>query len=121
MKSRAVPISLSTLAKVSISEGPVQVSRENSKRRIVIECNVEGRDIGGFVAEAQKLIAEKTKLPSGYYITWGGAFENQQRAMKRLSIVVPLTIALIFFLLFTTFNSMRYADLIIINLPIAII
>ncbi len=114
-------ISLSALAKVSISEGPVQVSRENSKRRIVIECNVEGRDIGGFVAEAQKLIAEKTKLPSGYYITWGGAFENQQRAMNRLSIVVPLTIALIFFLLFTTFNSMRYAGLIILNLPFATI
>ncbi len=114
-------ISLSALAKVSISEGPVQVSRENSKRRIFIECNVEGRDIGGFVAEAQKLIAEKTKLPSGYYITWGGAFENQQRAMNRLSIVVPLTIALIFFLLFTTFNSMRYAGLIILNLPFATI
>ena len=114
-------IPMSTIAKISISEGPVQVSRENSKRRIVIECNVEGRDIGGFVAEAQKLIAEKTKLPSGYYITWGGAFENQQRAMKRLSIVVPLTIALIFFLLFTTFNSMRYAGLIILNLPFAMI
>ncbi len=114
-------IPLSTLAKVSISEGPVQVSRENSKRRIVIECNVEGRDIGGFVAEAQRLIAEKAKIPSGYYITWGGAFENQQRAMKRLSIVVPLTITLIFFLLFTTFNSMRYAGLIILNLPFAMI
>src|SRR3972149_9590256 len=87
-------IPMSTIAKISISEGPVQVSRENSKRRIVIECSVEGRDIGGFVSEAQKLIAEKTKLPSGYYITWGGAFENLQRAMKRLSIVVPLTIAL---------------------------
>jgi len=114
-------IPLSSLAKVSISEGPVQVSRENSKRRIVIECNVEGRDIGGFVAEAQKLLAEKVKLPSGYYVTWGGAFENQQRAAKKLSIVVPLTIALIFFLLFSTFNSMRYAGLIILNLPFALI
>jgi len=97
------------------------VSRENSKRRIVIECNVDGRDIGGFVKEAQEKIAAQIKIPSGYYITWGGAFENQQRAMKRLSIIVPLTIALIFFLLFSTFNSLRYAALIILNLPFALI
>jgi cobalt-zinc-cadmium resistance protein CzcA len=119
--SNGANIPLASLAKVSISEGPVQVSRENSKRRIVIECNVEGRDIGGFVKEAQEKIASQIKLPSGYYITWGGAFENQQRAMKRLSIIVPLTIALIFFLLFSTFNSLRYAALIILNLPFALI
>ena len=114
-------IPLASLAKVMVSEGPVQVSRENSKRRIVIECNVDGRDIGGFVKEAQEKIAAQIKIPSGYYITWGGAFENQQRAMKRLSIIVPLTIALIFFLLFSTFNSLRYAALIILNLPFALI
>ncbi len=114
-------IPLSSLAKVSVSEGPLQVSRENSKRRIVVESNVEGRDIGSFVAEVQEKIGKEVKLPSGYYITWGGAFENQQRAMKRLYIIVPLTIALVFFLLFTTFNSLRYAALIILNLPFALI
>ena len=114
-------IPLAQLAKISVSEGPVQISRENSKRRIVIECNVEGRDIGSFVAEGQKKIQKQVNLPSGYYITWGGAFENQQRAMKRLSIIIPLTIGLIFFLLFSTFNSMRYAFLIILNLPFALI
>jgi len=114
-------IPLASLARVSISEGPVQVSRENSKRRIVVECNVKDRDIGGFVEEAQEKINKSVKLPSGYYITWGGAFENQQRAMKRLSIIVPLTIALIFFLLFSTFNSLRYAALIILNLPFSLI
>lgn len=119
--SNGANIPLGSLAKVSISEGPVQVSRENSKRRIVVECNVEGRDIGGFVKEAQEKIGKEVKLPSGYYITWGGAFENQQRAMKRLFIIVPLTIALIFFLLFSTFNSFRYAALIILNLPFALI
>jgi cobalt-zinc-cadmium resistance protein CzcA len=90
--SKGADIPLAQLARISVNEGPVQIGRENARRRIIVECNVEGRDIGGFVAEAQKLIAEKTKLPSGYYITWGGAFENQQRAMKRPMLVVPLTI-----------------------------
>ncbi|GMR04424.1 MAG: CusA/CzcA family heavy metal efflux RND transporter [Thermodesulfobacteriota bacterium] len=114
-------IPLGSLAKVSISDGPVQVSREMSKRRIVVESNVDGRDIGGFVQEAQERIASEVTLPPGYYITWGGAFENQQRAMKRLSIIVPLTIALIFFILFSAFNSLKYAALIILNLPFALI
>ena len=119
--SNGANIPLSMLARVYMSEGPVQISRENSKRRIVIESNVEGRDIGGFVKEAEEVIAREVKLPSGYYIAWGGAFENQQRAMKRLSIIVPLTIALIFFLLFSAFNSLKYAALIIMNLPFALI
>jgi cobalt-zinc-cadmium resistance protein CzcA len=114
-------IPLASLAKVSISEGPVQVSRESSRRRVVIECNVEDRDIGGFVEEAQGKLSKELKLPSGYYVTWGGAFENQQRAMKRLYIITPLTIGLIFMLLFSAFNSLRYAALIILNLPFALI
>ncbi len=114
-------IPLGSLAKVSISEGPVQVSREMSKRRIVVESNVDGRDIGSFVKEAQEGIAREVTLPAGYYLTWGGAFENQQRAMKRLSIIVPLTILLIFFILFMAFNSLKYAALIILNLPFALI
>jgi cobalt-zinc-cadmium resistance protein CzcA len=114
-------IPLTELAQLSLAEGPVQISRENSKRRIVVELNAEERDIGSLVSEAQQKISEQIKLPEGYYITWGGAFENQQRAMRRLSIIVPLTIGLIFFLLFSMFNSLRYAGLIIINLPFALI
>ncbi len=114
-------VPLSQLAEVKLVEGPVQISREDSKRRIVIECNVRGRDIGGFVAESQAKLKEKLKLPAGYYITWGGAFENQQRAMKRLMIIVPITIVLIFFLLYLTFSSIKQAVLIIINLPFALI
>ncbi len=114
-------IPLAELAKLSLTEGPVQISRENSKRRIVVELNVEGRDIGGLVAEAQQGIRAQVKLPEGYYITWGGAFENQQRAMRRLSFILPLTIGLIFFLLYMTFNSFRYAGLIVLNLPFALI
>lgn len=114
-------IPLAELARLSLTEGPVQISRENGKRRIVVELNVEGRDIGSLVAESQQKIREFVKLPEGYYITWGGAFENQQRAMKRLMIIVPLTIGLIFFLLFSSFNSLRYAGLIIINLPFALV
>lgn len=119
--SNGANIPIASLGKVSVSEGPVQVSRENSRRRIVVECNVDGRDIGGFVEEAQGKIEKGVQLPAGYYVTWGGAFENQQRAMKRLSVIVPLTIGLIFFLLFSTFNSTRYAALIILNLPFALI
>ncbi len=114
-------VPLSQLSDVRLVEGPVQISRDDSKRRIVIECNVRGRDIGGFVAESQMKLKEKLKLPAGYYITWGGAFENQQRAMKRLMVIVPITIALIFFLLYLTFNSIKQALLIIINLPFALI
>lgn len=119
--SGGVKIPLVQLATIDLVEGPVQVSRENSKRRIVVECNVRGRDIGSFVAECQEKLEKNLKLPSGYYITWGGAFENQQRAMKRLMVIVPVTIALIFFLLFSTFNSLKQAFLVIINLPFALI
>ena len=114
-------IPLAQLAKITVSEGPVQISRENGKRRIVIECNVEGRDIGGFVAEAKERIEKAVKLPAGYYLTWGGAFENQQRAMNRLMLIVPVTVVIIFFLLFSTFNSVRNASLILMALPFGLI
>jgi len=119
--SKGVDIPLAQLAKISVSEGPVQIGRENARRRIIVECNVEGRDIGGFVHEAQEKIQEGIKLPPGYYLTWGGAFENQQRAMKRLMLVVPFTIGLIFFLLYMTFSSIRYASLILLTLPFALV
>ncbi len=114
-------IPLGQLAKVTVSEGPAQISREMGQRRIVVECNVTGRDLGGFVAEAQRQIEATVKLPPGYYVTWGGQFENQQRAMKRFAIVVPITIAAIFLLLFSSFNSVKQAVLIILNIPFALI
>lgn len=114
-------IPLGELAKVYVREGPAQISREMAQRRIVIECNVTGRDIGGFVREAQAKIESAVKLPPGYIMSWGGQFENQQRAMKRFAIVVPLTIALIFLLLFGSFDSVKQAALILLNIPFALI
>jgi cobalt-zinc-cadmium resistance protein CzcA len=112
-------VPLREIADVKVQDGPVQVSREGGKRRIVVGSNVAGRDIGSYVQEAQDRIAAEVKLPEGYYLQWGGQFENMERAMKRLMIIVPITIAAIFFLLFTLFNSLRYATLIITVLPFA--
>ncbi|MBP7055702.1 MAG: efflux RND transporter permease subunit [Candidatus Omnitrophica bacterium] len=113
-------IPLGQLAKIKLVEAPNQISRENGMRRIVIECNVRGNDIGSFVAEARKKIAPIEKsLPSGYFISWGGQFENQERAMKTLSVVVPIVVFIIFILLFSTFGSFRPAFLVILNLPFA--
>ena len=114
-------IPLGQLAHVYVTEGPAQISREQAQRRIVVECNVTGRDLGGFVKEAQQKIDAAVQLPPGFYITWGGQFENQQRAMKRFAIVVPITIAAIFLLLFSSFNSVKQALLIIMNIPFALI
>ena len=114
-------VPLSQLASIRTVVGPKQISHDNGQRRVVIQLNVRGRDMGSFVAEAQQLIAQRVQLPSGYFITWGGQFENQQRAMKRLSIIVPLTIALIFLLLFSSFGSLKQAALIILNVPFALI
>lgn len=114
-------IPLSQLADVALVEGPAQISREDTRRRIAVELNVRGRDIGSFVEEAQAAIRDEVKLPPGYYITWGGQFENLQRATSRLLIVVPLALFLIFILLFTTFNSIRQALLIYTGIPFAIV
>ncbi|MFZ5502314.1 MAG: efflux RND transporter permease subunit [Pseudomonadota bacterium] len=116
-KGALVP--LGDVAEIELLDGPAQISREGAKRRIVIGVNVQGRDLGGFVAEAQAKIAAQVKLPESYYLVWGGQFENMERAMARLMIIVPLTIAAIFFLLFVLFNSVRYAALIILVLPLA--
>jgi cobalt-zinc-cadmium resistance protein CzcA len=89
------------------------------RRRLVVGVNVEGRDLGGFVKEAQELIAKNVELPQGYNLQWGGQFENMQRAMARLMIIIPLTILAIFFLLFMLFKSLRLAALIILVLPFA--
>ena len=114
-------VPLSEIADIDVLTGPKQISHDNGHRRIVIQLNVRGRDLGGFVAEAQRTIAQKVKLPTGYYVTWGGQFENQQRAMKRLMIIVPITIGLIYLLLFSSFGSLKQAALIILNVPFALI
>jgi cobalt-zinc-cadmium resistance protein CzcA len=115
------PIPLIDLAKVEMREGPARISREQVRRRIYIGFNVVGRDIGSVVDEGRKKLAETLRLPQGYSVTWGGAFENMERANARLLIVVPMTIGLIFFLLFWAFRSLRYATLIMVNLPFALI
>ena len=112
---------LSALADISLSEGPVQVSREAGRRRIGVECNITGRDLGGFVAEARRLIRQNVPLPEGYYLTWGGQFENQQRAMRRLAVILPATVGFILVLLYLTFNSLRLSLLVLTNLPFALI
>ena len=114
-------IPLGDLAKVELVEGPALISREGLHRRIYVGFTTLGRDIESIVQEAQKRIAEQVKLPQGYQIIWGGSFENMQRAMARLKIIVPITIGLIFLLLFSSFNSFRYAGLIILNLPFSLI
>ncbi|HKP98258.1 MAG TPA: CusA/CzcA family heavy metal efflux RND transporter [Fibrobacteria bacterium] len=119
--SGGTPVPLGDLAKVHVREGPAQISREMAQRRIVIECNVAGRDIGGFVGEAQGRIDASLKMPPGYFLTWGGQFENQQRAMKRFAVVIPVTVAVIFLLLFGSFGSIRQAALILLNIPFALI
>ena len=112
-------IPLKDIAKVEVIDGPSQISRESGKRRLVVGVNVQGRDLGGFVSEAQKRLAQQVSIPQGYTLEWGGQFENMERAMARLMIIIPLTIAAIFFLLFILFNSIRMAGLIILVLPFA--
>jgi len=114
-------IPMSDLATIEMREGPARISREHVKRRIYIGFNVVGRDIGSVVDEGRKKLAAQVYLPEGYQVTWGGAFENMERANARLMIVVPITLGLVFFLLFWAFHSLRYATLIILNLPFALI
>ncbi|MDQ3667506.1 MAG: CusA/CzcA family heavy metal efflux RND transporter, partial [Acidobacteriota bacterium] len=114
-------VPLSQLADIQLVEGPAQISREDTRRRIGVELNVRGRDIGSFVEEAQAKIEQQVKLPPGYYVTWGGTFENLQRASARLLIVVPLALFLIFVLLFTTFGSVKQALLIYTGIPFAVV
>ncbi|MGB9907640.1 MAG: efflux RND transporter permease subunit [Candidatus Saccharicenans sp.] len=112
---------LGQLARIQEVEGPAQISREAGFRRIGLEVNISGRDLGSFVAEAREKIRQRVSLPPGYRLEWGGQFENQQRAMRRLAIIVPLTLALIFFLLFSTFDSFKLALLVLLTLPFALI
>ncbi|GAA7725227.1 efflux RND transporter permease subunit [Helicobacter pylori] len=115
-----VLVPITSIAKIEEVDGPVSVVREDSRRMSVVRSNVVGRDLNSFVEEAKKVIAQNIKLPSSYYITYGGQFENQQRANKRLSTVIPLSILAIFFILFFTFKSIPLALLILLNIPFAV-
>jgi len=115
-----VGIPLSQLADISLESGPVQISREDGARRMGIEMNVHGRDIGSFVEQAQQMIRQNVDLPAGYAIEWGGQFENQQRAMNRLKIITPAVVLLVLLLLFVTFKSVRLSFLVLLNLPFAL-
>ncbi len=115
-----VLVPITSIAKIEEVDGPVSVVHENSMRMSVVRSNVVGRDLNSFVEEAKKVIAQNIKLPSSYYITYGGQFENQQRANKRLSTVIPLSILAIFFILFFTFKSIPLALLILLNIPFAV-
>ncbi len=110
---------LADVAKIRVMDGPAQISRELGKRRIVVGVNVKDRDLGGFVAELQQKVGQQIRLPEGYYLEWGGQFQNMERALGHLTVIVPITIAAIFFLLFLLFNSLRFATLIITVLPFA--
>ena len=114
-------VPLAQLADIAVVEGPAQISREDTRRRIGVELNVRGRDIGSFVREAQTAIEREVKVPPGYYLKWGGQFENLERASARLLIVVPLALCLIFLLLFSTFGSVKQALLIYTGIPFAVV
>ncbi|MHB8972715.1 MAG: efflux RND transporter permease subunit [Pirellulaceae bacterium] len=116
-KGRQIP--LSQLAELSLEEGPAMVTRDAIQRRLMIEANVRGRDLAGFVADAQAAVNKQVNLPPGYYITWGGQFKNLQEATGRLMIAVPVALFLIFALLYVTFNSLKPAILIYLNVPMA--
>lgn len=112
-------VMLHTVADIRVMEGPAQINRDMAKRRIVVGVNIQDRDLGGFVAELQEKVAREVELPQGYYIEWGGQFQNMERARRHLMVIVPITIGAIFFLLFLLFQSVRFAALIILVLPFA--
>jgi len=111
---------LSELAEISVAPGPNQISREDGKRRIVVSANVRGRDLGSFVTDAQSQIAEQVKLPAGYWIGWGGQFEQLVSATQRLTIVVPIALLLILLLLFISLGSIADAFLVFSGVPLAL-
>jgi len=116
---KSVP--LKNLVDFRSSEGPIQIEHENGYRKTVVQSNIKGRDLVGFVEEAKAKIAENVKLPAGYYVTYGGEFENQQRAASRLMLIIPLALFLIFVLLFVSFGSIMQAILVLVNVPLALI
>ena len=114
-------IPLSMLTSIQEVDGPRQITRENNQRFITVQCNVRGRDMGSFVADAQQAIAQSVELPPGYLVQWGGQFELQQQANSRLAVVVPITLFIVFLLLFSNFNSLKNSLLILLNIPLALV
>ena len=114
-------VRLDQVAQIRTVRGPEVISRENAQRRVAVQTNVRGTDLGSFVRIAQQKVNSSFKLPPGYEIQWGGQFENQSRANRRLTIVLPVSIAIIFALLFATFHSVRQASLILLNVPFALV
>jgi cobalt-zinc-cadmium resistance protein CzcA len=114
-------VGLDELVSLERTEGPVAIKRERGNRMAVVIANVSGRDLVSFVEAAKQAVASQVTLPAGYYLEWGGQFENQQRAAKRLSIVVPVALGLIFLTLFSTFHSVRQSVLVLANIPFALI
>jgi cobalt-zinc-cadmium resistance protein CzcA len=108
------------VAAIRVDTGPAQISREHVQRRIVVENNIRGRDLGSFVTEAQRLVAREVSLPTGYELTWGGQFQHLQEATSRLAVVVPITLLLILGVLSVIFGAMRPALLIFLNVPLAL-
>jgi cobalt-zinc-cadmium resistance protein CzcA len=113
-------IPLAQLAEIAVEDGPAQISHESGRRRITVEMNVRGRDLGGFVADAQRAVESANVVPAGYFLEWGGQFENLQEASRRLLVVVPVALALIFVMLFVTFGSAKLAAVIYLNVPFAV-
>jgi cobalt-zinc-cadmium resistance protein CzcA len=114
-------VALANVATIATVRGPEAITHEDGERRLVVQTNVRGRDVGSFVAEAQGKLNAALTLPPGYRLSWGGQFENQQRAMRRLIVVIPLSLAIIFLLLFITFGRVRQATLVIMNVPFALV
>jgi cobalt-zinc-cadmium resistance protein CzcA len=117
--SNGARIPLAQIADVKLESGPLQVSREQAQRLVVVQANVRGRDLGGFAQDVQGVVAEQVRLPAGVFVNYGGEFENQQRAMERLKFVVPLSIALIAVLLYASLGSAMLSGLVLLNLPFA--
>jgi cobalt-zinc-cadmium resistance protein CzcA len=114
-------VPLDQIAKIEEIVGPRQITRENNERFVTVQCNVRGRDIGSFVADAQGAIEKQVKLPPGYLVSWGGQFQLQQEANKRLALVVPITLLIVLLLLFSNFGSLRNTFLILLNIPLALV
>jgi cobalt-zinc-cadmium resistance protein CzcA len=114
-------IALAQVAKIQIAPGPERVSHENGERMVVVQSNVRGRDLGSFAAEVQREVGQRVVLPEGYFVTYSGQFENQQRAMRRLSLIVPAVLVVIMGCLFASFGQLRQALLVMLNVPFALV
>ncbi len=114
-------VQLSQVADVNVVEGPELINHEDGERMVIVQSNVRGRDLGGFAAEVQRVVGRKVSMPQGYFVTYGGQFENQQRAMKRLTLIVPIVLLLIVGLLYASFGNARQALLVMLNVPFALV